>query len=334
MRIHYPTDDQLARMPGRTYALEVNGSTTRVWEYGPADATTTVVVVHGFRGTHHGLLPVIAQLGDVRWIAPDLPGFGESGPLPTGHALDDYAAWLRAFLAAIDPDAGATVIGHSFGSLVVARKVAGLAPRRIILINPIARAALEGPAVLGTKLAVFYYWLGATLPEPIGNALLRNRLITRVMSEVMAVTRSRSLRAWIHREHDRHFSSFHDRVTLLEAFRASVSDAVGAHASELPVGTVLIAGERDLIAPVETQYELAAAAPGATLHVIEGVGHLVHYETPVAAARIIADAVAMEAATEAATDAATEAARAEATDEARALALALVQAAQLEGRNA
>ena len=44
-------------------------------------------MVHGYRGDHHGLEPVIAAAADgVRIISPDLPGFGESTPLDgTGH---------------------------------------------------------------------------------------------------------------------------------------------------------------------------------------------------------------------------------------------------------
>ena len=110
----------------------------------------------------------------------------------------------------------------------------------------------------------------------------------------MATTRDRALRAWIHREHDRHFSTFADRTTLLAAFEASVSDAVAAHATEFPPGTVLVAGERDPISALPAQHALRAAMPSATLHVIAGVGHLIHYETPVAAARILRDALDLE----------------------------------------
>lgn len=296
MRIHNPTDAALARMAVTEVTGHVAGATLRWWEHGPQDASTTVVLVHGFRGTHHGLLPVVAQFADdpsVRFVAPDLPGFGASDALPREHTLDAYAAWLREFLGQIDPEGRAVVLGHSFGSLVVARDVAALAPRRIVLVNPIAAPALEGTAVIATKLAICYYWLGAVLPAPLGDGLLRSRLITRVMSEVMAVSRSSALRAWIHREHDRHFSDFADRRTLLEAFRASVSDAVLRHADALPVGTVLVAGERDAIAPIDDQRRLAdAAGARASLYVIAGVGHLIHYETPVAVARVLREALA------------------------------------------
>ena len=44
----------------------VLGGTTAYWVYGPHDADTTVIAVHGFRGEHHGLEPVVAHLPDVR----------------------------------------------------------------------------------------------------------------------------------------------------------------------------------------------------------------------------------------------------------------------------
>ena len=58
----------------------MRGATTAYWVYGPEDAETTVIAVHGFRGEHHGLEPVLAYLPEVRVVAPDLPGFGESAP--------------------------------------------------------------------------------------------------------------------------------------------------------------------------------------------------------------------------------------------------------------
>lgn len=264
-----PSD--LARRERETIVrtARVAGASTvwRVWEpEAAAEPATTVVLVHGFRGTHLGLWPVAAALPEVRFIAPDLPGFGESAPLPIEHDLDAYAQWLEAFLAEADPAAEAVVLGHSFGSLIVARRPAGLGPRRVVLVNPIAAPALEGPSRIMTQLAIGYYRIGAALPEPLGRALLAHPLITRVMSEVMATTRDGALRRWIHAQHAAWFSTFHDRGTLLEAFRASVSDSVLAHAEELPDGTVLVAGERDAIAPLAAprilRSELGVAGPG------------------------------------------------------------------------
>ena len=89
----------------------VLGGTTAYWVYGPHDADTTVIAVHGFRGEHHGLEPVVAHLPDVRIISPDLPGFGETPPLPgVRHDLETYGRWLREFAATVSP--GAVILGH------------------------------------------------------------------------------------------------------------------------------------------------------------------------------------------------------------------------------
>ena len=287
MHLHNPLERAVRDLPVTRSTVAVAGSDTALWTYGPADASTTIVLVHGFRGTHHGLLSLVGAMPEVRFIAPDLPGFGESTPLPAGHSLDAYAAWLEAFLAEADADGRAVVLGHSFGSLVVARRVAGVGARRVVLVNPIAANALEGPERVLTGAAIAFYRAGAALPAPVGRALLASPLITRVMSEVMATTRDRALRAWIHDQHRQHFSEFASRSSLAEAFAASVSDDVLAHAAEFAPGTVLVVGESDAIAPLAASLRLAAAIPGSTLHIVGGVGHLIHYEAPLALARIL-----------------------------------------------
>ncbi|GAA2926560.1 hypothetical protein GCM10010458_05720 [Microbacterium luteolum] len=284
MTVPSPYADRLRRLPVQRHEVAVRGGVTAYWEYGPADADTTVVAVHGFRGEHHGLEPVLAYLPEVRVIAPDLPGFGESAPLPgRTHDLDEYAAWLTEFTAAVAP--GAVILGHSFGSIVTAAAVAGgLATPRLILLNPIGAPALEGPKGLMTRLAVLYYALGARLPERIGTALLRNRVIVRVMSITMAKTKDAALRRFIHDQHDTYFSRFSDRDVLRDAFVASVSHDVREFASDIEVPTLLVAAERDDITPIEAERTLAALFNDATLVEIAHVGHLIHYETPAEAA--------------------------------------------------
>lgn len=265
----------------------MRGATTAYWVYGPEDAETTVIAVHGFRGEHHGLEPVLAYLPEVRVVAPDLPGFGESAPLPgRRHDLDEYAGWLTDFAAEVAP--GAVILGHSFGSIVTAAAVArGLQTPRLILLNPIGAPALEGPKGLMTRLAVLYYALGARLPEAFGTALLRNRVIVRVMSITMAKTKDSELRRFIHDQHDTYFSRFSDRDVLRDAFVASVSHDVREFAPEIEVPTLLVAAERDDITPIEAERKLAKIFPDASLVEIAHVGHLIHYETPAEAAGAI-----------------------------------------------
>lgn len=273
--------------PARRVELVVAGSRTVYWVHGDEAARDVVVAVHGLRGTHEGLAGIVERLPGVRVVVPDLPGFGESAPLADGdHDVSGYAGWVRELVAATGP--GAVLLGHSFGSVVAAAAVAGGLPvRALVLVNPIAGSALAGPRRWSTAATVAYHRLAGALPERIGTALLRNRVLTRVASAAMVTTRDRALRRWIHREHDRHFGRFADRRVLLEAFDASVSHDVVEYAGGISVPTLLVAGERDDIAPPPSQHALAARLDDARLVVLPGAGHLAHYETPEAVAGLI-----------------------------------------------
>lgn len=265
----------------------MQGSRTAYWEYGPGDADTTILAVHGFRGEHHGLEPVVAFLPGIRVIMPDLPGFGESPPMPgRAHDLAAYARWLIDFAAMVSP--GAVILGHSFGSIVTSAAVAGgLQTPQLVLVNPIGAPALEGPKAIMTRLAVAYYAAGARLPERIGTALLRHWLIVRIMSVAMATSSDAAIRRFVHDQHDTYFSRFADRDLLRDAFVASVSHDVGTFAADIGVPTLLIAAQEDQITPIAAQRMLATRFADAQLHEIAGVGHLIHYETPAEAAGAI-----------------------------------------------
>jgi pimeloyl-ACP methyl ester carboxylesterase len=256
----------------------IGGVATAWWDFGPQNRPVDLVMVHGFRGDHHGLEPFVAALGSgVRVLIPDLPGFGETRAFAGTANINAYASWLSAFCAAHAP--GAAVLGHSFGSIVVAAaRAAGLAVSATILVNPIAANALKGPRGLMTKLAVGYYALSATLPERLGYALLRNRAIVRVMSVTMTKTSNKALRQWIHGQHDEYFSVFDGRRAVLEAFQTSVRNDVAQFAPGLTGPVLMIVADRDDITSLARQRELAARLSDATLHIVKNVGHLVHYE--------------------------------------------------------
>ncbi|MEL4318350.1 alpha/beta hydrolase [Leifsonia sp. YIM 134122] len=309
MSVSSPYAAQLERIPVVERTLRVLGSETRYWEYGDAASDETIVLVHGFRGDHHGLEPVVAQLPGRHIISPDLPGFGASAPLLSAHDIDGYAAWLTAFIAELKLTGRVVLLGHSFGSIISsAALAAGLVVDDVILVNPIAAPALRGPRGVMTRLAVFYYQASAALPEKVGFALLRNRAIVRIMSVTMVKTHDANLRRFVHDQHDQYFSAFSDRDVVLEAFRASVSHDVSEYAAAIPTRTLLIAADKDDITSVSAQHDVQKLFPDAALHVIPDVGHLIHYETPGEAAQQIAAFLAVPADAPGTSDPATPAA--------------------------
>jgi pimeloyl-ACP methyl ester carboxylesterase len=278
----------VAGMPVRDADREIGGVRAHVRVYGEPAAPHRLVFLHGLRGDHHGLEPIVAHLlrqrPDLQVVVPDLPGFGASAPLEEGqHDVAGYAAWTAELLAAVAPEGDAVLVGHSFGSIVAAATLAGDdAPRvrGLVLVNPIATAALEGPRRALSAVTVGVHRLAAALPEAVGTGLLRHPMFTRVASVAMVTTDDRVLRRWIHAEHDRYFSGFADRRTLLEAFHASVGTDVAGYAPAIGVPTLLIASENDDVAPLASQRVLELTFPRARLAVVPRVGHLAHYEAP------------------------------------------------------
>ena len=269
------------------------GAAQRYWDFAPVSGApanaSTLFLVHGFRGDHHGLLRIVEELPSYRIVVPDLPGFGQSEALEGVHDVDAYADFVGfSFTAfALGPDT--VLLGHSFGSIVASRWAAThpTAIAALVLINPICEPALDGTNRLASKLAAVYYRVGAALPEKLGLALLGNPGIVLGMSAMMAKTKDRALRRYIHGQHLSYFSKYASRRVLLEAFQASITGTVRDVAAQLVVPVLLVAAEKDDLGSVAGQRALADLIADCRLEIIPEVGHLVHYETPRAAARLI-----------------------------------------------
>ncbi len=256
---------------------------TAVWHYPAQDSKGKLLFIHGFRGDHHGLSASAGALIDYDVLIPDLPGYGKTPELQS-HDLDSYGNWLRGLVSEIGPEV--VVLGHSFGSLVVAKAVSqGLVAKSIVLQNPITTRSNQQKD-LANRLARGFYALAIALGR-LGSAFLRSWLVVRVMSVAMATSKSPKLRGWIHSQHHKHFSTYRSDRVAHEGFAAASSSSVLDFASSFTLPTLLIAGEKDLIAPLANQIKLQGMIPGAKLEIMAGVGHLTHYESAVEVASAI-----------------------------------------------
>jgi len=245
--------------------------TTATWHLG--DGGPKVLLVHGFRGDHHGLLGVAGALPQVRFTIPDLPGFGKTPALDSEHNLENYGGWLVDFVKSSGEYD--LVLGHSFGSLVVASALSqGLGIDKVALQNPITTRASESQSA-ANRLADRYYARGSRE----GSNLLASQLVVRGMSIALAKTKNPGLRRFIHKQHSSYFSVFESNQTVAEGYRAASTGNVLDFAQALPKKLLAIAGDKDVVAPLAGQLKLAQET-GADLRVISGVGHLTHYERP------------------------------------------------------
>ncbi len=275
---------------------------------------TPMVAVHGFRGDHHGLALLADCLPGLEIFLPELPGFGHSPAFPDApHTVAHYVTALGSAMEALglvtgtsagrraaSPPGGRprpTLLGHSFGS-VIAAQLAAADPDRwdgLVLLNPICEPALaadDSPSkVLMSRIAEGYYEVSAALPERLGSALLSSPLVVWITGTVMAKTTDRHTLAYLHDQHQNYFSAYDHRQVLVEAYRASTSGSVLDVAERLRLPVLLVAGADDELGSVRGQKKLARrigrASPLARLEILDGVGHLIHYERAPEAAALV-----------------------------------------------
>ncbi|GAA4372440.1 alpha/beta fold hydrolase [Paeniglutamicibacter cryotolerans] len=281
-----------ARTPLRSLH-RIHGAEVKCFTYPATDSPRgAIFAVHGFRGDHHGLALLIEALPEYTVIVPDLPGFGESTSFSCGrHDVPGYARVIEALRRELELPGDTVLLGHSFGSIVAACHLATHPGSfaSLVLVNPICEPALEGSQAVFSRIAGLYYGAGAALPARLGDGLLRSRLITDAMSAALTKSRDKEVRAYVVDQHRRYFSRFADRSTLREAYEASISATVREYAPAITVPVRLIVGELDELGSIPAQQDLGALFPDASMAVIDGVGHLIHYEKPGVAAEIVRD---------------------------------------------
>ena len=250
----------------------INDLQVRYLDYGSGPA---VVLLHGMAASWQWWLENIPTLAQHhRIIAVDLPGFGQSEPLPAPAEMATHARTVLDLLAQLDIES-ATVSGHSMGGLVAmemfvadTRRV-----RNLILVDS------GGVPMSERRLAVVLMLLR------ICAAILRRRFIRRAMATKPWVRRL-GLRAAFN---DPRVMSpelaaktmplfggpgFVDAVAAAgRAVRATVPEAITC-----PV--LLMWGEHDVLAPPWCAKQMHDRLPDSELVIIAGAGHTPMVEFP------------------------------------------------------
>jgi len=268
-----------------------HGVTVQYWTYHD-DAPTTMVLIHGFTGSHEGFQYIIPLMPDIRFIVPDLPGFGQSDLMPRDQwTIDALAALANEFVEKLGLTAPPHILGHSMGGLVVSSMVSQaptLYDHDMVLISPVptpirANDARRGGAILGA----LQYQLGHRTGR-VGDKFVKSRTISRGLTWTLLHTTDKELRKEIY---DHHFKNL-DYISSIEFYSKLYTD-INRHGSidYTPAlrdkRILLLAGDKDTVAPLREVKKFATAIHPDTFTIIEGVGHLIHYERAEEAARAI-----------------------------------------------
>lgn len=97
--------------------VDARGVHFHVTEAGPADGTP-VLALHGWPQHHYAWRDLLSRPPDgIRVIAPDLPGYGWSGPPPHRWLKEEIASDILALLDALGLDR-VVLLGHDWGAYV------------------------------------------------------------------------------------------------------------------------------------------------------------------------------------------------------------------------
>jgi pimeloyl-ACP methyl ester carboxylesterase len=250
------------------------------------------VFIHGFTGSHEGFQYIIPELKDFHIIVPDLPGFGESKLGLDEFTIDELAKKVNDFVRSLKLAEPPYIMGHSMGGLVVASMIAQnpeLFHQKAILVSPVAtKVNYLDSRKIGELLGRLQFFLGKTVPGA-GPRLVTSRVISRISTAIILTANQPKLKKQI-REH--HFKNL-DYISSIDFYyqlhvNINKKGAVDyAPKINEKFEVLIITGNKDNVTPLATEKKLDHALKKSRLHIIEGVGHLLHYERPIEVAAAI-----------------------------------------------
>ena len=274
----FPGLEQPARFP-RAGDVKAKGVNTFFIEAGEGPP---VLMLHGLGATNSSMLPSLWDLAkDHRVIAPDLPGFGDSGKPLRSYDAGFYARWVIALLDRLEI-AKVSIVGNSLGGRVALE--AGLfAPdrvERLVLLTPSPafirrREWVRVVRILRPEMAL--------LPIPIAH-----RYVVRSIRGMFSRP-NRLPDSWYDAAADeflRVFSSPRGRISFFSAARQIYleepygDDGFWDRLGDLSLPALFIWGEKDRLVPAKFARHVEKVLPNATSLVLDDCGHVPQFELP------------------------------------------------------
>ena len=263
----------------RTEVVELaDGTKIAALLAGPADATETIVFLHGLGGSQSTWASVLGHFAETyRVAAVDLPGHGASdkpSPASTDYSISGIAAKLGEFLEKLEL-APSILIGHSLGGATALQ----LALDRPKLVRALV---LVDSAALGLEI-------NDELLDRIESAPSRDE--ARRLLELFFENRRFVLERGIDDMH-----AARNALGADDAVKAIAASAFTRHGQnlvlvdrlgELEVPLLVIWGELDRVIPSRHAVAALTALPTAWLEIMEGVGHVPQVEAAPAFAEIV-----------------------------------------------
>lgn len=242
-----------------------------------------LVLLHAlgsFRQAWDPVVPALAAVADV--VAVDLPGFGESPPLPDG--VEPSPAAIALAVADLLDELGLDaphVAGNSLGGWVALELAAVRPVASLTLLAPAGLWRTETPLYCRVSLSASR-WLARRARRPVAAALgtrLGRALVLGQVAGHPARMTAEQARAGIRALGDAPGFDATFRATLHRRYRST---------RPLDVPTTLAFGTRDLVLPSRRWRRVDELPAGTRLVDLTGCGHVPMTDDPAAVAALLA----------------------------------------------
>ncbi|BBF99741.1 oxidoreductase [Pseudonocardia saturnea] len=209
----------------------------------------------------------------------DMPGYGVSSK--SGDvSLDVQGRILATLLGRWDLDEAPHVVAHDYGGAVALRAhlLHGAAYTSLTLVDVVALApwGSEFFRLVRDNADVF-----AALPEPLHEALVRAYVRGAAFRPLRPGDEDMLVTPWLGEEGQ---AAFYRQIAQADQ---RFTDEIEPRYGELDLPVRIVWGTEDTWIPVDRAHRLAAAIPGAELHLVPAAGHLIQLDAPEALTALV-----------------------------------------------
>ncbi len=260
----------------------VNGQEIHVHEEGKP-GKKIVLLIHGWSSSWYAMSPIIPQFTRrFHCLAVDLPGYGQSPPLPERVSMEAYADLLAGLIQQINPGGGAILIGHSMGGMV--SLTLGLRhPKlvdRMVLLCPTISGNLSLFVKLSTVPVTMLEWIplldkfsGLLEPHVVG-------LADRIMRPASFAEHSNVKREDYNRLREDARRAGQGRIRAECFWAMQNGDLRGRLNGVKKVPALVIWGMEDNTVPLRDASALVEEWPDIDLRILPTVSHWPQFEAP------------------------------------------------------
>lgn len=262
--------------------VDIAGMNVHMRDEGPRDDPLPIVLLHGTSVSLHTWQGWVGQLKDRRRVIRfDLPGFGLTGPSPSGdYSISAYTRFVRAALDKLGV-ARCVVAGNSLGGEIAWASALALPDRieKLILVDAAGYPSHSTSVPIGFRIA----------RTPGLNRLARNLLPRRLVEASVRNVYgdpSKVTPELVDRYYELTLREGNRRA-VVERFKQMPRGEMAERIREIKLPTLILWGGRDRLIPPTDAERFHRDIAGSRLVMFNDLGHVPHEEDPVRTAAAV-----------------------------------------------